>query len=139
MKQLNNKLSEIFDIKPIPEKPPAEIEVDIDASIEQDFIHASTNIKKLIIKGDKALDSLLEIAEESEAAATYEAVEKLIKTMSGLNKDLLDLQKKKKELVNKGFSNENKAITVDKAVFVGSTKDLITMIKNNKEGNGTTN
>ena len=142
MKPLNNKLSEIFDIQPIPQKAPAVIEEEnqeFNASVEKDFDHARTNIKNLITKGDTAIDQLILIADESEQPRAYEVVANLIKTMAELNKDLLTIQKVRKELTNKGFTNDNKAITVDKAVFVGSTKDLITMIKNNKEENGTTN
>jgi len=142
MKPLNNKLSEIFDIQPIPQKAPVVIEEkdqEFNASVEKDFDHARNNIKNLIIKGDTAIDQLILIADESEQPRAYEVVANLIKTMADLNKDLLNLQKSRKELTNKGFTNENKPINVDKAVFVGSTKNLISMIKNNKEENGTTN
>ena len=83
-------------------------------------------------KSDGAIDNPLKVAEESEHPRAYEVAATLIKTMADLNKDLIDIQKKRKELT--GVSpKENNSISVDKAVFVGSTTDLIKMIKNNNK------
>lgn len=146
MTQLDNKLSELFDVQPIKSSTDIiEVEVNdvqedtVPSDIETDFSIASNNIKSLLEKGDTAIDKLILVADQSEHPRAYEVVSTMMKTMADLNKDLLDLQKRRKELTNKGFTNDNKPINVDKAVFVGSTKDLITMIKNNKEENGTTN
>jgi hypothetical protein len=46
--------------------------------------------------------------------------------MADINKDLIELQKKKRDLMPQ---KEQPQITVDKAVFVGSTSDLIKQIK----------
>jgi hypothetical protein len=46
--------------------------------------------------------------------------------MSDINKDLIELQKKKRDLVP---VKETSVVNVDKAVFVGSTADLIKQIK----------
>jgi hypothetical protein len=73
------------------------------------------------------------VADESEHPRAYEVVATLMKTMADLNKDLLDIQKKKRDLVGKEVVPSDGSINVDKAVFVGSTSDLIKLIKNNRE------
>jgi hypothetical protein len=136
MKQLNENLSELFDVQPlsIPTTQKQEIVpvVEETTDVEADFNHARTNIKSLIRKGDDAIDKLLLVADASEHPRAYEVAANLIKTLADLNKDLLDIQKKRKEL-NGSNKQENNPINVDKAVFIGSTTDLIKMIKNNKE------
>ena len=46
--------------------------------------------------------------------------------MSEVNKDLIELQKRKKDL---SPIKEQTIVNVDKAVFVGSTRELINQIK----------
>jgi hypothetical protein len=137
MKQLNENLSELFDVEPLKTASPTKQElvpvVEETNDVEADFNHARTNIKSLIRKGDDAIDKLLLVADASEHPRAYEVAANLIKTMADLNKDLLDIQKKRKDLNGTSRQTESGPINVDKAVFVGSTTELIKMIKNNKE------
>jgi hypothetical protein len=139
MKELNKNLSEIFDVNPLEVQQsqsviPAPEELSDDA--QEDFAFARSNIRNLIRQGTGAVDNILEVARESEHPRAYEVVSTLIKTMADMNKDLLDIQKKKKELVGTNTKNQdNQTINVDKAVFVGSTTDLIKQMKEKKNGN----
>jgi hypothetical protein len=140
MKELNKNLSEIFDVNPLEVQQsqsviPAPEELSDDA--QEDFAFARSNIRNLIRQGTGAVDNILEVARESEHPRAYEVVSTLIKTMAEMNKDLLDIQKKKKELVGGSTTKnqDNQTINVDKAVFVGSTTDLIKQMKEKKNGN----
>lgn len=135
MKKMNNNLSEIFDVEPmeITEAPKQSTEIVVvndKSSVEDDFAHARKNTKDLIKKADVALDNLLLVANQSEHPRAYEVAANLIKTLGDLNKDLLELQKKKKDLT--GVKNEGGKTVIDKAVFVGSTSELVKMIRENK-------
>jgi len=55
----------------------------------------------------------------------------MLKNMSDLNKDLMEIQKRKKDLAPKSMSD--KSMNIDKAVFVGSTTELVKFLKSNKE------
>lgn len=145
MKKLNENLSEIFDVDPI------DLESDLDSKstnlvvsepqenvsdVEIDYSVARNNIKNLIRKGDVAIDELMRVACESEHPRAYEVAATFIKTLADLNKDLLDIQKKKNDLspTNKNTTLDgNQTPLIDKAVFIGSTKELIKLIKTNKE------
>jgi hypothetical protein len=135
MKKTNDKLSEIFDVEPLPEPQilpairttteivPAGNDVDVDAAIARD------NIKTLIDKGGAAIDNLLLVAQESEHPRAYEVAATFLKTLADMNKDLLDIQKKKNDLRPQESKSQ---INVEKAVFVGSTAELLKQIRESK-------
>jgi len=70
------------------------------------------------------------VAKESDHPRAYEVAANLIKNLSDLNKDLMEIQKRKKDLAPQ--SQRSGDINVDKAVFVGSTTELVKFLKNNK-------
>ena len=135
MKKLNDNLSEIFDIEPMeqPEVLPAvkpTTEVIASDEVETDAALARKNIKGLLDKGGAAIDNLLLVAQESEHPRAYEVAANFIKTLSDLNKDLLEIQKQKQSL--RPVEINNQSINVEKAVFVGSTAELLKQIRENK-------
>lgn len=133
MKKINEKLSEIFDVEPIPMEEPVQqstelVEVQSDNPVEADTDLARENIKELITKGHKAVDELAVIARDSQHPRAYEVMATLIKNMSDLNKDLLQLQKQKKDLLGDS-DKKNGDVNVDKALFIGSTAELMKLLK----------
>ena len=128
MNNLNSKLSEVLDVEPIQFET---LPVEIKTPAEDDAEFARQNIRELITKGNVAMDNLLHVAKESEHPRAYEVAAGMIKNLSDLNKDLLEVQKRKRDL--SGESHNAKSINVDKAVFVGSTTELVKFLKNNKE------
>ena len=133
MKKLNQNLSEIFDVEPIEEKPVESLPVVIDDGVNQidaDANFARNNMRELISNGNKALTDLATVANQSESPRAYEVLATMMKNLAEMNKDLLALQKAKKELAPQ--SESSKGVNIDKAVFVGSTTELLKMIKANK-------
>lgn len=141
MKNLNEKLSEALDIDPIEfevVEPVVQPTTDVvlsttptQVAVEQDAEFARRNIRSLIEKGTLAMDNLLNVANASEHPRAYEVAAGLIKNLADLNKDLLDIQKKKRDLAPQETSSV-KNVNVDKAVFVGSTAELVKLLKTNK-------
>jgi hypothetical protein len=133
MKKLNKNLSEIFDVEPIEEGRIETLPVVIDDSVNQidaDAEFARTNMRSLIDNGNRALTELASVANQSESPRAYEVLATMMKNLAEMNKDLLELQKRKKELAPQ--SESSKGVNVDKAIFVGSTTELLKMIKGNK-------
>ena len=125
MKNTDKNLSQIFDIAPLtPKAMPAPVIVQ--SEVDSDFEFARNNIRDLAEKGKIAVDNILQVASATDHPRAYEVAANLLKSMADINKDLIELQKKKRDLMPK---NEQPTITVDKAVFVGSTADLIKQIK----------
>ena len=129
MKKLNENLSEILEIEPI-EITEKSVPVVIENlnSVDDDAEFARTNIKDLIQKGNGAIDSLLEVAKATDHPRAYEVAANMLKSLAEMNKDLMEIQKRKKDLQPKETSPTN-GINVDKAVFVGSTKELVKLLK----------
>ena len=128
MNKLNQTLSEVLDVEPIgstellPATPVTKVDDDAD--------FARDNIRTLIEKGNLAVDGILHVAKESEHPRAYEVAANLIKNLSYINKDLMEIQKRKKDLAPQAQRSGD--INFDKAVFVGSTTELVKFLKSNK-------
>ena len=129
MNRLNEKLSEVLDVEPINFET-SDI-VELKTAVEDDAEFARQNIRALIEKGTTAMDTLLQVANASEHPRAYEVAAGLIKNLGDLNKDLLEIQKRKRDL-DPTQSKNTSTTNIDKAVFVGSTTELVKFLKNNK-------
>ena len=128
MNKLNETLSQVLDVDPI--TPTELLPATPTTKADDDADFARENIRTLIEKGNLAVDGILDVARESEHPRAYEVAATLIKNLSDLNKDLMEIQKRKKDLTPQAQKNGD--INVDKAVFVGSTTELVKFLKNNK-------
>ena len=129
------ELDKIFDIEPqMPaENVPAIISDDKNLDQEDDYQLARTTLRNLIHKSENTLDDMIELAKNSEHPRTYEVAGQLIKTVSDVAKDLIELQKKVKDLKD-GEPQSAKNVTNNNVVFAGSTADLFKMLKNKDDG-----
>lgn len=123
MKKTDENLSKLFDIQPLNVQ---ETDLVPTSTAEDDFIFARQNIRTLAEQGQHAVNEILQVAKATQHPRAFEVAATLIKNMSDINKDLMELQKKKNDLLPK---KEETIVNVDKAVFVGSTKELIKQIK----------
>ncbi len=96
-----------------------------------DAHYSRANYYNLIEKGNEALDGILEVARESQHPRAYEVAANMIKNLSDVTEKLMILQKQQKDLIPKEQQAANPTnINVDKAVFVGSTTELLKQLKN---------
>jgi hypothetical protein len=130
MKQLNEKLSEALNIEPIEIESKTEL-VEVKDPIEDDAEFARQNLRDLIEKGNDAAEHIIAVAKQSDHPRAFEVVAGMLKNLSDMNKDLLEIQKRKQDLQPK-TTNNTQNINVDKAVFVGSTAELLKQLKGNK-------
>jgi hypothetical protein len=93
--------------------------------IDTDYNYVRNNLYGIIDQGIPALDGLIELAKASEHPRAYEVVSQLSKTLVDANKDLLTIQKQVKELKTVKEKDE----VTNNNLFVGSTSDLLKMIK----------
>ena len=131
MSTIDDKLNEVLNIagEVVPEetkKETKELTVPEDNDPEIDFETGRKNLYNLLDKGNEAIDGILNLAKEGEHPRAYEVAGQLIKTVSEVSQNLLDLQdklKKVKDIPDKGPKN------VTNALFVGSTTELQKMLK----------
>jgi uncharacterized protein (DUF58 family) len=102
---------------------------------QEDYRLARKTFRSLIDKGNHAIEGITDLAKESESPRAYEVLATLMKTVADTTKDLYDLQKKTKDLQkeDKARPQDEQRINVEKAVFVGSTAELLKKVKNNEE------
>ena len=134
MKKLNANLSEIFDVEPIKEVSKEEIlpaVVEYADPVNADAEFARDNIRELVTQGNQAVNELMLIARDGQHPRAFEVLSGLMKNLADMNKDLLEIQKRKKDLAPKAESQNN--LNIDKAVFVGSTAQLVKMLKNQNQ------
>ena len=96
MKQSNDVIGQALDLTPI-ESSITPIQSDT-SQIKDDFEFARGNLLNTIMKGQEALDGILDVAGMSQHPRSYEVVATLINSLTAANKDLLELTKRKREL-----------------------------------------
>lgn len=101
----------------------------------EDYVLGRKTLRNLIETGTTSLEDMKDLARQSESPRAYEVLSTLMKTISEVTKDLYDLQKKTKELkeVKDKPTQPDGAINVERAVFVGTTSDLLKKIKAEKK------
>ena len=98
-----------------------------EGDVKQDYETSRAALHMLVMKGQEAVDGILDVARASDHPRAYEVAATTIKAVGDVTDKLIDLQTKMKELdkeEKKGPSN------VTNAMFVGSTSDLQKMLKN---------
>ena len=100
-----------------------------------DFQYARENLYHIIERGRDAMDELLEIAKAEESPRAFEVFGQLLKNMTDSQEKLMELHQKKQKLENAGDRQEvTKAQNVTNALFVGSTADLLKLVKKETKG-----
>ena len=130
------ELDKLFDIEPVVSEntlPTILPETSKNIDQEDDYQLARNTLRNLIHKSENTLDDMIELAKNSEHPRTYEVAGQLIKTVSDVAKDLIELQKKVKDLKD-GDPVSAKNVTNNNVVFAGSTADLFKMLKNKDDG-----
>ena len=133
MSKLSENLNDILDVeqpkKEIVVTKPKEPEPIANSDVDADYEYSRKKFKSLIEQGESALEHLLEIAKEGEHPRAFEVASNLIKTLSDSTKELMDLQKKLKDIKGEKAIEKTGDVNIDKAVFVGSTNELLKKIK----------
>ena len=129
------KLNQILNIQPDADKQylPMVQGRPEDPSIQNDFDYARENLMDVIEKGQEALFDLMDVARQSQHPRAYEVLSTMMNTLVGANKDLLDLQAKKKKLLEVEPEANNQQVTNN--LFVGSTAELQKMIDQRRNNN----
>ena len=131
-KSVEMKLDEVFEIAPSAQNEPVKAKTpETDGNDTNiDFQYTRENLYNIIERGSDALNTLVDVANQSQHPRAFEVVGQLVKTLSDTNKDLLELQKKVK-VIKKDIPDQPQNVT--NALFVGNTSELQKMI--NKRNN----
>jgi len=134
MSKFEESMSNIFDVVPIikEEKPLVVKNYSNQPNLDQDLTDAyqqsRDNLQDVIDQGKDALDDILRIAKESEQPRAFEVFGTLLKNVVEANKELITMQKQMREM-DSNIRKESNTNVIDKAIFVGSTKELQSLLK----------
>ena len=134
MTKFEESMSNIFDVVPIvkDEKPLVVKDYSNQQNLDQDLTDAyqqsRDNLQDVIDQGKDALDDILRIAKESEQPRAFEVFGTLLKNVVEANKELITMQKQMREM-DSNIRKEANTNVIDKAIFVGSTKELQALLK----------
>lgn len=126
---MSNELDKFLNIAP-GENLPAVVEKKMTTQVNADFEYARENMMEVINKGQEALFDLMDVARQSQHPRAYEVLATMMNTMVGASKDLLDLQAKKKKILEEDPSASPQQVTNN--LFVGSTAELQKYLKQQK-------
>lgn len=124
------EIGEAIGIPFVPEKKEekkeiVKIDVSKDQRTDSDFLEVRKNLKNLISTGEEAIEGILKVAQEGDSPRAYEVAATLIKTVSEINKDIIDIHQKMKSMDQTKVVQNN---TTNNSIFVGSTSDLQDLI-----------
>lgn len=146
MSKFEKSMEEIFDVEPkaksVVEVTPTPVAgivptptdvASLDKDLDRDYEESRQTLKELVKKGNDAIDHLLAIATDTEHPRAFEVVATLIKNTAEANEKLMTMQKAVRDLKN--IKQKDGNVSVDKAIFVGSTAELNKLLKGKKEDN----
>ena len=125
MAKHKDPISKALDIEPIQGEVVPVDQPEVNPEMENDFKYARENLYNIIERGSDALNGIVDLAQQSQHPRSFEVVADLVRTLSTANKDLLDLQKKMKDLQPEEKKNQK----VTNNLFVGTTKDLTDLLE----------
>jgi hypothetical protein len=99
-------------------------------SVSQDAAEARNNVRLMVAMGTQAIGELLALSRELKTPRTYEVFANMLKTMTELNKDLMEVHQQEATLVD---PPEVAPVTIGTVVFVGSTADLAETINQKRK------
>jgi hypothetical protein len=127
---MSKKISEIFDVEPLPNSVslPRIIDDENENEIETDASIARENIKSMLDVGNKALENAYDVAVQSESPRAYEVLSTMLKTMADINSQLLDIHEKKKRVLKQPEKIETHGSVTNNVAFIGTTSELNRLI-----------
>ena len=102
------------------------------ADVRQDYEYSRAQLHNLVMKGQEAVDGILDVARASDHPRAYEVAGQLIKHVADTADKLIDLQKKMKDL---DTEEQKGPSSVTNALFVGTSSELQKLLKQQTEIN----
>lgn len=135
---IDDNLNKVFDLDPVEPKreilPALQDEVRYNHALEQDYETTRSNLHSILNQGQDALMHALSVAKQSEHPRAFEVVGGLMKHLSDINTQLLDIHKKKQQIEAPRKEDSNAKNVTNNSIFVGSTSELNKMLTDLRKG-----
>ena len=118
--ELPEKIEQTKELKPVDNS---------DETVDNDFKYARENLYNIIERGSDALNTLVDVANQSQHPRAYEVVGQLIKTLTDTNDKIVDMQAKAKDILSDPKKDGPDKVTNN--LFVGTNADLTKLLGGN--------
>lgn len=128
---MSKSISEVFDVEPYNKQAPLPPTPELGAELQSDLDYAQANIRQLIEIGLESIKGASDVAEESENPRAYEVVGAMLKSLTEMNLQLIQVHEKKQSLSTKTIQQQlpsQSGNVTNNAIFVGTTKELNELI-----------
>jgi hypothetical protein len=122
--------NDLIEIQNHPQLEPLKDEKPDNEELVQDLSLAREKQLNLIDTGEQSLGTLVQVATQLQHPRAYEVLATFIKTLSELNKDLINISERKSFLKNEEKEEKEVAPVATQVNFFGSTADMARMLKN---------
>lgn len=95
--------------------------------VYDEFKNAQENLKRLVMKGEAALDDLMSIAKSAESPRGYEVVSDLLRTLNDMNAGIIDREREEETERQGNITNNN-------TLIVGNMDDVLDLIRSKQRG-----
>jgi len=137
---IDDKLTDALDLENIEDEhdgqsaggSPIMIPTTEEDKLKRDYNLVRKNLKEIIDTGNTAIDGILTVASETESPRAYEVAAQMIKNVADVNKDLLEMHNKMKQIRKEDGGQKANNIT-NNSLFVGSTQELQKLLKQQKQ------
>lgn len=116
--------------KNLPAMPSEQREEVMEKDIQDDYEYSRATYRNLVDKSNEAMNSLIDLAMDSEHPRAFEVLSNMMKNTSEMTDKLLDLQGKMKKMKEDTSKSEGSKTTNN--VFVGSTDELQRFLSSKK-------
>ena len=97
--------------------------------VRSDYEYSRDTYYELLEKGKDSLETMMEVARESEHPRAFEVLSNMIKNLSDVNDKLMDLNKKNKDMEEPLKKVEHQ----QNNIFLGSTSELQKLLREQNE------
>lgn len=102
---------------------------DKENQLKTDYNYIRNNLYTITEKSIDALNSLVDIAQQSQHPRAYEVISLMVNTIASAQKDLMTIHKDKKKIESES-GNSEKSEVVNNNLFIGNTAQLDEIIAN---------
>lgn len=104
-----------------------------EGDLKRDYQKARSSLRTLIGQGQSVLEKLIQFADQEGTSRSYEVLADMMRTVSQVSKDLLELHHRTRVIREVG-PEVNIRNETNNAIYVGSTKELQDLINPNRSG-----
>jgi hypothetical protein len=138
---MTDKISESLGLTPIEEFKEVEVldkeeqgaEYTVETASEADYEYVRNNLKEIIDGGAQSLAVLQSLAEASENQKVYETLAAFMKTVVEANRELIDLDTRKKERFKNEKVEKQGSHQTNNIMLAGTTADLKRLVDQMRE------